>query len=65
MNFFRFLLDDHFEIQSKGPVHTLTIRKVAWNEGGEYKCLADGGAKTTATLIVKGKFTFEYNHLFI
>jgi hypothetical protein len=63
--FFSFFLDDHFEIQSKGPVHTLTIRKVAWNEGGEYKCLADGGAKTTATLIVKGKFIFESDHLLI
>ena len=45
--------DEHFAIQSKGPVHTLTIRKVAWNEGGEYKCVADGGAKTSATLVVK------------
>ncbi|CAF1031742.1 unnamed protein product [Rotaria sordida] len=45
--------DEHFEEQAKGPVHTLTIRKVAWNEGGEYKCVADGGAKTSATLIVK------------
>ena len=47
-------LDEHFQVQTKGPVHTLTIRKVAWNEGGEYKCIADGGAKTSATLIVKG-----------
>lgn len=47
-------IDDHFEIQSKGTVHTLTIRKVDWNEGGEYKCVADGGAKTSATLVVKG-----------
>jgi len=53
---FFFLLDEHFEIQSKGSVHTLTIHKVAWNEGGEYKCIADGGAKTSATLIVKGEF---------
>ncbi|CAF4166926.1 unnamed protein product, partial [Rotaria sp. Silwood2] len=45
--------DEHFEIQAKGPLHSLTIRKVAWNEGGEYKCIADGGAKTSATLIVK------------
>lgn len=35
-------------------MHTLTIRKVDWNEGGEYKCVADGGAKTSATLVVKG-----------
>lgn len=41
-------------MRSEGTIHTLTIRKVAWNEGGEYKCLADGGAKTSATLIVKG-----------
>jgi hypothetical protein len=53
-------LDDHFEIGSKGAVHTLTIRKVAWNEGGEYKCIADGGAKTSATLIVKGKSLFSF-----
>ena len=52
---FFFSLDDHFEIQAKGPVHSLTIRKAAWNDGGEYKCLADGGAKTSATLVVKGK----------
>lgn len=48
-------LDEHFEIQAKGPLHTLTIRKVDWNDGGEYKCVADGGAKTSATLVVKGK----------
>ena len=52
---FSFFVDEHFEIKSKGTIHTLTIRNVAWNEGGEYKCLADGGAKTSATLIVKGK----------
>ncbi|CAF3800634.1 unnamed protein product, partial [Rotaria magnacalcarata] len=45
--------DEHFEIQSKGPVHTLVIHNVAWSEGGEYKCIADGGAKTSATLLVK------------
>ncbi|CAF4580073.1 unnamed protein product, partial [Rotaria sp. Silwood1] len=45
--------DEHFEVKAKGPLHTLTIHKVAWNEGGEYKCIADGGAKTSATLLVK------------
>ncbi|CAF3273903.1 unnamed protein product, partial [Rotaria sp. Silwood2] len=49
----KLFLVDHFEIKAKGPVHTLTIRKVAWNEGGEYKCVADGDAKTSVTLIVK------------
>ncbi len=53
-----FSSDDHLEIRAKGSVHTLTIHKVAWNEGGEYKCVADGGAKTSATLIVKGKLQF-------
>ncbi len=43
-------------------MHTLTIPKVAWNEGGEYKCIADGGAKTSATLIVKGKSSFSSNY---
>lgn len=52
---FPFFSDDHFEIRAKGAVHALTINKVAWNEGGEYKCVADGGAKTSATLLVKGK----------
>ncbi|UJR34155.1 hypothetical protein I4U23_021562, partial [Adineta vaga] len=44
---------DHINIQAKGTIHILKIPKVAWNEGGEYKCVADGGAKTSATLIVK------------
>lgn len=48
------LVDEHFQIRSDGIDHSLTIRKVGWNEGGEYKCLADGGAKTSATLVVKG-----------
>jgi hypothetical protein len=60
-HFWLLYLDEHFEIQAKGPVHTLTIRKVAWNEGGEYKCVADGGAKTSATLIVKGNLIFVIN----
>lgn len=61
-----FVLDEHFEIQAKGPIHTLTIHNVAWNEGGEYKCIADGGAKTSATLLVKGnEFVILYKYLII
>ncbi|CAF0817324.1 unnamed protein product [Adineta steineri] len=45
--------DEHYEIRSKGAIHTLIIPKAAWNDGGEYKCVADGGAKTSASLAIK------------
>ncbi|CAF4452943.1 unnamed protein product, partial [Adineta steineri] len=45
--------DEHYEIRSKGAIHTLIIPKAAWNDGGEYKCVADSGAKTSASLAVK------------
>jgi hypothetical protein len=48
------LVDNNVDVCVDGPVHTLSIRRAAWNQAGEYKCVADGGATSSGTLTVKG-----------
>lgn len=47
-------------IKKKGPTHTLEIKKLSVEDAGEYCCISRG-KKTTAKLIVRGRWIVQKN----
>ena len=45
-------------VMKKGPMHSLEIKKLMLKDAGEYCCISRG-KKTTAKLIVKGRWILQ------